>query len=61
MPSTTDAQAPVLFDAGLLIATLLKDGRRHAEARPLPLLLANSPQGPRQHVDGDLSGYRTGC
>jgi len=35
MPSTTDAQAQVLFDAGLLIAALLKGDPRHAEARPL--------------------------
>ena len=35
MPSTTEAQAPVLFDAGLLIAALLKGDPRHAEARPL--------------------------
>ena len=35
MPSTSSASDPILFDAGVLVAALLKGDPRHAEARPL--------------------------
>ena len=35
MPSTSDAETPVLFDAGVFIAALLNGDPRHSEARPL--------------------------
>lgn len=35
MPSTSDAGALALFDAGMFIGALLRGDPRHAEARPL--------------------------
>ena len=35
MPSTSDLEGPVFFDAGVFIGALLQGDGRHVEARPL--------------------------